>query len=116
VARRPTVGFEAPHDDFEMPRLISCNRADVSAIDEHGNRVRSGPTHAMRARQIPRLNVVGSPRQPILHAFMIVRPVGGNEKIKNSAGFTEREPRAKLSLHSLQLWRGSSRQQRRQSV
>lgn len=37
LTRWPALGHDTPHGDFEMAALISRNRANVGAIDKHGD-------------------------------------------------------------------------------
>jgi hypothetical protein len=70
----------------------------------------------MRNQEIFCLDLIRDSREPISNALVIVTAGGRHEKIENPARLTEREPRTKFRLHTLQLWRCSSSQQHRQSI
>ena len=65
VVRLASSGLNASHDYLEMSRLISRQGPDIGAIDKDGNWVRSDTAHAMRARQISRLDLIRDPRESI---------------------------------------------------
>ena len=65
MVRLASSGLNASHDYLEMSRLISRQGPDIGAIDKDGNWVRSDTAHAMRARQISRLDLIRDPRESI---------------------------------------------------
>jgi hypothetical protein len=111
MAGPAACAFDAPYQNFNMPRLTPGRIPEIGTINEHRQRGSAGLAHAMRAGNIPCPDPIGDLCKTIADCAVVVRPRARQKRIKNARRLAKGQPCAKFALNMLQLRCRSARKQ-----